>query len=109
MVRKAPTAYFVFSAEQREDATAQWRQENPDKAKINVAGIAKILGEKWKALTDEQRQSYKDRALQVSTIDLDYHLGVLTDLAFMVLCCITPSCPCFPPSGCQDDRRRGTY
>ena len=34
--------------------------------KVSVAAVAKLLGAKWKALTDEEREQYKKRAAEQS-------------------------------------------
>ena len=53
--KRATTAYFFFTADMRERV----KEENPD---LKVTEIAKVIGAKWKALTDEEKQKYNDMA-----------------------------------------------
>ena len=53
--KRATTAYFYFTADMRERV----KEENPD---LKVTEIAKVIGAKWKALTDEEKQKYNDMA-----------------------------------------------
>jgi hypothetical protein len=53
--RRAPTAYFVFTGDRR----AAVKEANPE---LPITEIAKVLGAEWKALTEEQKQAYKDRS-----------------------------------------------
>ena len=48
-------AYFLFAA----DVRATTRKENPE---AKMTEIGKMIGAKWKEMTDEQKQVYKDRA-----------------------------------------------
>lgn len=45
---------MLFSKEHR----AKVKEENPE---ITFGGIGKKLGEMWRALTDKEKQAYKDR------------------------------------------------
>ena len=60
---KGPTAYMLFNEEQRPTVMAKLRAEAPD-GKVAVTVVAKAIGELWKALTDENKAAYKDRAQQ---------------------------------------------
>ena len=59
MAPRAPTAYFTFVEEQRAAAKAELEAEG---AKAGVAQVAKLVGAKWAALSDEEKQEYKHRA-----------------------------------------------
>jgi hypothetical protein len=59
MARRGPTAYFVFTEEHRAAAKAELESQG---AKAGVAQVAKLVGAKWAALSDEEKQLYKDRA-----------------------------------------------
>lgn len=52
---KPKTAYFIFSGEHREEVKA----ENPS---LSLTDISKVLGEKWKALTDDEKAEYTKKA-----------------------------------------------
>lgn len=59
---KVKTAYFLFSDEHRSSAREELQAAADDgAAKVSVAEVAKALGQRWKALTDEQRAEYKSR------------------------------------------------
>jgi hypothetical protein len=60
---KGPTAYMLFSEEQRPDMMAKLRSEAPE-GKVAVTVVAKALGELWKTLSDEQKAAYKEKAQQ---------------------------------------------
>jgi hypothetical protein len=53
--KRATTAYFYFTADMRERV----KEENPG---LKVTEIAKVIGAKWKALTEEEKQKYNDMA-----------------------------------------------
>merc|ERR1712139_566514 len=50
--KKAPSAYFLFMSDVREQVT----RESEDKS---VTAIGKKLGELWRALSDEEKEKYK--------------------------------------------------
>ena len=62
--KRAPSAYFIFGGEQRheirEALLAEKRKELGDDAKVSVADVAKEIGRRWKELSEEERQRYKD-------------------------------------------------
>ena len=75
------TAFFLYSQAKREKVKA----ENP---KASMGEIAKILGEKWKGISDERRANYNARAEELKkeyaardrgwhsiSARLAYHLG----------------------------------
>lgn len=53
--KRGLSAYMFFANEQRENV----RAENPG---IAFGQVGKVLGERWKALTDKQRQPYEAKA-----------------------------------------------
>ena len=55
-----PTAYFLFCQEHR--AEEKERLLSDGRGKVNVAEVAKARGEKWKALSDEQKAEWKTKA-----------------------------------------------
>ena len=52
-VKRAKSAYFFFCDDKRKEI----QEENPGK---NMGEISKILGQRWKALSTEDRQKYND-------------------------------------------------
>ena len=56
---RGPTAYFLFSDEQRAICKAELEAQG---GKHGVAQVAKLVGQKWAALSDEEKQQYKERA-----------------------------------------------
>jgi hypothetical protein len=63
MAPRGPTAYFLFAEEQR--AAAKVQLEAQAGAKTGVAQVAKLIGSKWAALSDEEKDKYKQRALKL--------------------------------------------
>ena len=61
--KRAVSAYFTFCNEHREAAKAAYLAEAATD-KVNVATIAKLLGEKWRGLSDEERKTYQARAAE---------------------------------------------
>merc|ERR1712242_356192 len=53
--KKALTAYLLFSSSVR----AQSRTENPE---MKMTEIAKVIGNKWKALSEEEQKKWTDLA-----------------------------------------------
>jgi hypothetical protein len=64
MAPRGPTAYFLFAGEVREQVREEIAAVNDGKA--GVAAVGKAIGQKWNALSDEEKQTYKDRAAQTS-------------------------------------------
>ena len=62
--KRGPTAYFLFSDEQREATRAECLAAAEPGAKISVAVVAKAIGKKWRALSDKAKAEYKARAAQ---------------------------------------------
>lgn len=60
---RAPSAYFLFAEAVRAQVQAELQAENPE-AKISVATLGKAIGERWRALSDEQKQHYKTLAAE---------------------------------------------
>jgi DNA-directed RNA polymerase I subunit RPA43 len=64
MAPRAATAYFLFAEEHR----AAVRQELLDAAgegqKVGVADVGKAMGDKWRGLSDEEKERYKQLAQQ---------------------------------------------
>lgn len=52
--KKPLSGFMLFSKENR----AQIKEDNPD---ITFGQIGKKLGEMWRALSDEEKQAFKDR------------------------------------------------
>ena len=52
--KKPLTGFMLFSKEHR----AKVKEENPE---ITFGGVGKKLGEMWRALSDKEKQAYKDR------------------------------------------------
>ncbi|KAL2110537.1 hypothetical protein VUR80DRAFT_1015 [Thermomyces stellatus] len=53
--KKGLSAYMFFANEQRENV----REENPG---ISFGQVGKLLGERWKALSEKQRAPYEAKA-----------------------------------------------
>jgi hypothetical protein len=53
--KRGLSAYMFFANEQRDNV----REENPG---ISFGQVGKLLGERWKALTDVQRRPYEEKA-----------------------------------------------
>lgn len=66
--KRAPSAYFIFGGEHRdaikEELLAEKRKKVGDEAKVSVADVAKEIGRRWKELSDEERQRYKDMSAE---------------------------------------------
>ncbi len=62
--KRPPTAFFIFSEEQRESTRAECIAQAEAGAKISVAAVAKAIGEKWRAVTDDEKAAYKEKALE---------------------------------------------
>eukprot|EP00884_Botryococcus_braunii_P022402 jgi/Botrbrau1/8846/Bobra.50_2s0006.1 len=73
MAKRAPTAYFIFSEEKRAEARAECLQDATTE-KVSVAVVAKKIGEKWRALPEEERKRYKELAAQKSVEASAIHL-----------------------------------
>lgn len=53
--KRALTAYFFFTQANREQA----RKENPE---MKMTEISKVLGQKWKEVSDEDKKAYEEKA-----------------------------------------------
>ncbi|KAK4183318.1 Non-histone chromosomal protein 6 [Podospora australis] len=53
--KRGLSAYMFFANEQRENV----REENPG---VSFGQVGKLLGERWKALSDKQRAPYEAKA-----------------------------------------------
>jgi len=53
--KRGLSAYMFFANEQRENV----REENPG---ISFGQVGKVLGERWKALSENQRKPYEEKA-----------------------------------------------
>ena len=62
MPPRAPTAYFIFAGEVREDVQREVAEQNDGKAPVGLVG--KAIGKRWSKLTDEEKQKYKDLSQQ---------------------------------------------
>lgn len=51
--KKPLSGFMLFSKEHR----AQVKEDNPE---ITFGGVGKKLGEMWRALSDDEKQAYKD-------------------------------------------------
>lgn len=61
---KAKTGYLVFSSEKREDVKAMLEKENGEAPKPK--DVISKLGAVWKALSDEEKQVYNDKAKKLA-------------------------------------------
>ncbi len=61
---RGPTAYMLFTAEHREAVKAELLAGGADGKAAGVAAVAKLVGQKWAALSDEEKQQYKEHAQQ---------------------------------------------
>jgi len=62
MPPRAPTAYFLFAAEQRSKVQEELAARNGEK--VGVAAVAKAIGERWQQLSDEEKDQYKKLAAE---------------------------------------------
>ncbi|GAN07545.1 non-histone chromosomal protein 6 [Mucor ambiguus] len=53
--KRGLSAYMFFSQDKR----AQVKEENPE---ASFGTLGKLLGEKWKAMSDEEKKPYVDKA-----------------------------------------------
>lgn len=67
--KRPPTAFFIFSEEQRENTRAECTSQAEPGTKISVAAVAKAIGEKWRALTDDEKAAYKEKALERAKVE----------------------------------------
>ncbi|EMS48945.1 hypothetical protein CFC21_083951 [Triticum aestivum] len=56
--KRPPSAFFVFMSEFRQ----QYNAENPNNK--SVANVSKAAGEKWRAMSDEDKAPYVEKAEQ---------------------------------------------
>lgn len=61
--KRAVSAYFLFCNEHREATKAEYLAK-AEIDKVSVAVIAKLLGEKWRGLSDDDRKSYQAKAAE---------------------------------------------
>ncbi|EEF49638.1 high mobility group B protein 7 [Ricinus communis] len=66
--KRPPTAFFIFLDEFRKT----FKEANPDSK--DVKRVAKEAGEKWKAMTDEEKKPYADKATELKA-EYDKALG----------------------------------
>lgn len=59
--RKPKSSYFYFCDQYRPSLIENFKNKNPGK-KVQIANIAKQLGEKWKKLSDNGKKSYQKMA-----------------------------------------------
>jgi hypothetical protein len=60
---RGPSAYMLFTEEQRPHVSAQLKAAAPD-GKAAVTVVAKALGELWGRLSDDEREGYRAKAAQ---------------------------------------------
>jgi len=70
--RRGPTAYFLFADSARAEVRAELvtaasaangtAAASSEPPKISVAAVAKGVGERWKALTEAEREAWKEKA-----------------------------------------------
>lgn len=61
---KAKTGYLVFSSEKREEVKEMLEKENGEAPKPK--DVISKLGAVWKALSDEEKQVYNDKAKKMA-------------------------------------------
>lgn len=61
---KSKSAYFIFCDEHRDSAKAELSTQQ---TKVAVSDVAKALGEKWKNLSEDEKQKYRDMAEALKT------------------------------------------
>ena len=62
--KKNPSGYLVFSKAMREDVKQELENKNGEKPKSTE--VMKELGAAWKALSDDEREGWNDKAKQVN-------------------------------------------
>jgi DNA-directed RNA polymerase I subunit RPA43 len=62
--KRGPTAYFLFAEDYRATTREELLSEAGEGQKISVADVGKKLGDKWRNLTEEDKEKYKKIAQQ---------------------------------------------
>ncbi|CAI9097073.1 OLC1v1033375C1 [Oldenlandia corymbosa var. corymbosa] len=57
--KRPPTAFFIFM----DDFRKSFKEQNPDNKSVSV--VAKEGGEKWKSMTEEEKQPYVEKAAEL--------------------------------------------
>ena len=60
--KRTKSSFMIFSDERRASATETVRAGLAEGARVNIADVARLIGEMWKGLTEEERKGYSDRA-----------------------------------------------
>lgn len=84
---------MLFTSEQREAAKAELLAGGANGKAAGVAAVAKLVGQKWAALSDEEKQQYKERAQQLQGEKVD---GAAAGLGWAWLL-VRRSCSCLSP------------
>lgn len=67
MATRGKTAYFIFSEQHRAAVYSELQvAAGGEGAKVPVTVVAKAIGQKWKALTDEEKERYKTLAQEAA-------------------------------------------
>ncbi|KAI8103997.1 hypothetical protein M9435_006523 [Picochlorum sp. BPE23] len=67
---RGPTAYFIFTGEQRPHVREKLLAERGGD-KVSVADVAKEMGAMWRQLSDDEKQKYKDAAAAAAAANVD--------------------------------------
>ncbi|WPT18093.1 DNA polymerase epsilon subunit C [Picochlorum sp. SENEW3] len=67
---RGPTAYFIFTGEQRPHVREKLLAERGGD-KVSVADVAKEIGARWRQLSDDEKQKYKDAAAAAAAANVD--------------------------------------
>jgi len=76
--KRSKTSYFLFGDSVREET----KREHPDKP---ITEIAKLIGAKWKTLSDDEKQPFSDEAArlkEIYTAELKRYKGSAEERAF---------------------------
>ena len=60
--RPALSAFMLFMQEHRKAVSEEVRKQLGPDSRPAAGDVGKALGEKWRALSDEERKEYKERA-----------------------------------------------
>lgn len=61
-VKRGPTGYLLYANSVRADITAELKAEIEGDGKVKSSDVTKVLGPRWKALSDEDKAEWNTKA-----------------------------------------------